>query len=133
MTEMTLKIAIPTQMILEKTGVTRIVIVTTDGCWGILPRRLDFTACLVPGIFLFETEADGERCAAIDEGIITKTGADVYVAVRNAVVAKELGTLKKIVHDTFMVQSEQDKKIRTMLTKLESDFMKHVLEFRHHG
>ena len=47
---MRLKVILPHQLFLEQTGVKRIVLDTTSGSLGILPRRLDCVATLVPGI-----------------------------------------------------------------------------------
>ncbi len=130
---MNLKISIPTAVILEKTGVVRLVAETINGSLGILPLRLDCVACLIPGILLFETQDEGERFVAVDEGLLTKTGPDVNVSVKNAVIAHELGTVKQIVREQFLVRSEQEIKIRTMLAKLESDFIRNLMEFTRHG
>jgi len=130
---MKLKISIPTEVILDKTGVVRMVVETASGSLGILPLRLDCIACLVPGVLLFETKDEGERFIAVDEGILVKTGSDVNVSVKYAVIAKELGTIEKIVKEQFLMQSEQEKKIRSMLAKLESDFIKNLMEFSRHG
>jgi F-type H+-transporting ATPase subunit epsilon len=130
---MNLKISIPSEVILEKTGVIRIVAESPNGFFGLLPLRLDCTACLVPGVLLFETEKEGERFVAVDEGLLVKVGPDVHVSVRNAVIANELGTIKKIIQDRILAQSEQEKRIRSMLAKLESDFIRNLMEFSRHG
>jgi F-type H+-transporting ATPase subunit epsilon len=130
---MNLKISIPTEVILEKIGVVRMVVETASGSLGILPLRLDCVACLVPGVLLFETKEEGERFIAVDEGILVKTGPDVHVSVQNAVIANELGSIKQIVQEQFLVRSEQEKKIRSMLAKLESDFIRNLMEFSRHG
>lgn len=130
---MNLKISIPSAVILEKTGVTRIVAESPNGFFGLLPARLDCTACLVPGVLFYETEQEGERFIAVDEGLLVKVGPDVHVSVRNAVIANELGTIHQIIQDQILARSEQEKRIRSMLAKLESDFVRHLMEFVHHG
>ena len=129
---MHLKISTPTEMILEKAGVVRLVVETASGSLGILPLRLDCVACLIPGILLFETAAEGELFMAVDKGILVKTGQEVHVSVRNAVIAHELGTLEQIVRSQFLVGSEQEKKIQAMLAKLESDFIRNFMDFCRH-
>ena len=42
---------LPFRVFLEREGVSRIVAETPSGSFGILPRRLDCTATVVPGIF----------------------------------------------------------------------------------
>lgn len=130
---MNLKISIPAEIILEKSGVTRIVAESPSGFFGLLPSRLDCTACLVPGVLLFETPQEGERFIAVDEGLLIKVGPDVHISVRNAVIAGELGSIRQIIHDQIIARSEQEKRMRSMLAKLESDFVRSLMEFSRHG
>ena len=59
-TLMNLKILLPFSIFAEKTDVSRIVAETCKGSFGLLPRRLDCVAALVPGIQIYENEAEGE-------------------------------------------------------------------------
>lgn len=129
MPRMTLQIITPSTVVLEKTNVCRIVAEGQAGSFGILPARLDGVAILVPGMLLFETEGGVEQYAAVDTGVLIKTGLYVHVAARNAVIAKELGTVRQIVTEQFSFLTEEEKKNRTMLAKIERDFMKHLIEF----
>ncbi len=129
---MNLKISTPTELIVEKTGVERMVVETVSGSLGILPLRLDAVACLVPGVLSFETN-EGECFVAVDEGILVKTGSDVNISVKNAVIGQELGTLERIVREQFSVRSEQEKKIRSMLAKLEVEFIRNLMEYSRRG
>ena len=61
---MNLKILLPFQIFAEKTGVSRIVAETSEGSFGILPRRRDCVAALAPGILVYETDAQGESYVA---------------------------------------------------------------------
>src|ERR1700690_1702921 len=99
---MNLKILLPFKMFAEKTGVLRIVAETRAGSFGLLPHRLDCVATLGPGILGFETEADGEVCIAVDEGVLVKTGTDVLVSVRNAIGGTDLGKLREAVEQEFL-------------------------------
>jgi F-type H+-transporting ATPase subunit epsilon len=67
-TLMNLKVLLPFRIFAEKTGVTRIVAETQEGSFGLLPHRLDCVAALVPGILIYENEAEGEVYVAVDEG-----------------------------------------------------------------
>jgi F-type H+-transporting ATPase subunit beta len=81
-TLMNLKVLLPFRIFAEKTGVTRIVAETQEGSFGLLPHRLDCVAALAPGILIYENEAEGEVYVAVDEGVLIKTGLDVFVSVR---------------------------------------------------
>jgi F-type H+-transporting ATPase subunit epsilon len=128
---MNLKILLPFKIFAEKTGVLRIVTGTREGSFGLLPHRLDCAAALAPGILVFETEAEGEVCVAVDEGVLVKTGADVLVSVRNAIGGMELDQLHEAVEREFRNLDEQEKSVRSVLAKLESGFIRRFAAFHH--
>ena len=47
-TLMHLKVLLPFQVFAEKTDVSRLVVETRDGSFGLLPHRLDCVAALTP-------------------------------------------------------------------------------------
>ena len=106
---------------------SRIVAETPSGSFGILPRRLDCTATVVPGIF-YESRDEGERFMAIDEGVLVKTGFDVTLAVRNAIGSAGLGELQQTVEREFLKLDETEKAVRSALAKLESSFVRRFME-----
>ena len=126
---MNLKVLLPFQVFTEKTGVSRIVAETHEGSFGILPHRLDCVAALAPGILIFEAEADGEAYVAVDEGVLVKTGLDVLVSVRNAISGTDLSQLREAVQREFMHLDKQEKEMRSMLGKMESDLMRRMATF----
>jgi F-type H+-transporting ATPase subunit epsilon len=128
---MNLKILLPYKIFAEKTGVSRIVARTSDGSFGLLPHRLDCVAALVPGILIFETEAEGEIYMAVDEGVLVKSGMDVLVSVRNAIGGTDLSKLHEAVGQEFLNLDDQEKKMRSVLAKLESGFIRRFAEFHH--
>ena len=128
---MNLKILLPIKIFAENTGVVRIVAETCAGSFGLLPHRLDCVAALAPGILVFETEAGGEVCMAVDEGVLVKTGADVLVSVRNAIGGTDLGKLRAAVEQEFLNLDEQEKSVRSVLAKLESGFIHRFAAFHH--
>ena len=130
-TDMHLKILLPFGIAADMTDVLRIVAETRSGSFGILPRRRDCVAALAPGILVFETRGDGEGYAAVDEGVLTKTGGLVLVAVRNAVLGKELSDLRRAVEADFLQLNEQERGMRQTLAKIESGFIRRMARFHH--
>lgn len=128
---MNLKILLPFKVFAEKTGVLRIVARTNEGSFGLLPHRLDCVAALVPGILVFETEAEGEVYMAVDEGVLVKSGQDVLVSVRNAIGGTDLSKLHEAIGLEFLNLDDQEKKVRSVLAKLESGFIRRFAEFHH--
>ena len=130
-THMNLKVLLPFGIFAETTGVARIVAETREGAFGLLPHRLDCVAALVPGILMYENNTDGEAYVAIDEGILVKTGLDVLVSVRNAIGGTDLGLLREKVEWEFLNLSEQEQNVRSVMTKMESGFIRRLAEFHH--
>ena len=102
---------------------------TTVGSFGILPQRLDCVAILVAGILIYETADNGEVYLAVDQGVLIKTGFEVLISVRNAVVGNELADLRDTVRRDFLNRDEQELHIRSVLAKLESGFTRRLMEF----
>jgi len=127
---MNLKVLLPFQIFAIKTGVSRIVAETREGSFGLLPHRLDCVAALVPGILIYETEADGEVFVAVDEGVLVKTGADVLVSVRRALGGSDLGQLRKSVEKEFLTLDENEQSVRSVMAKLETGFLRRFATFQ---
>jgi len=128
---MNLKILLPFEIFAAKTEVSRIVAETPDGYFGILPHRLDCVAALAPGILIYESETDGESIVAVDEGIMVKTGPDVWVSVRRAIGGTNLGQLREAVEKEFLALDEHEQSTRTVMAKLETGFLRRFATFQH--
>ena len=128
---MNLKLLLPFQVFADKTGVSRIVAETQEGSFGLLPHRLDCVAALTPGILTYETESDGEVFVAVDEGVLVKTGPDVLVSVRRAIGGTDLGQLHDAVKKEFLTLDEHEQSVRSVMTKLETGFLRRFATFQH--
>ena len=127
-----LKILLPYRVFAEKQSVTRMVVETHNGSFGLLPHRLDCAATLSPGILVYHTPEEGEAYVAVDEGVLVKTGAKVVVSVRNAIGGRDLGKLRVAVENEFLNLDERERSVRCALAKLEVGFLRQFFEF-HHG
>ncbi|MEZ4934311.1 MAG: F0F1 ATP synthase subunit epsilon [Saprospiraceae bacterium] len=121
---------LPFQVFSAIEGVKRIVAETPQGSFGLLPNRLDCTAAIAPGILTYETENEGEIFVAVDEGVLVKTGMDVFVSVRNAIGGADLGKLHKVVQEEFLQTGEAETDLRTTLAKLESNFIRRMAQLK---
>ena len=128
---MNLKVLLPFQIFADETGVSRIVAQSREGSFGLLPHRLDCVAALAPGILIYETEAEGEVYVAVDEGVLVKTGEDVLVSVRNAIGGTDLGLLRQAVEREFLNLNEGEQSVRSVMAKMESDFIRRLAEIHH--
>ena len=128
---MNLKVLLPFQVFAATSGVTRIVAETRAGSLGLLPLRLDCVAALTPGILLYETEADGERYVAVDDGVLVKAGFDVFVSVRNAIAGTDLWRLKATVEAEFLKLDERERDVRAAVAKMESGLIRRMAALYH--
>lgn len=128
---MHLKILLPFQVFADKKGVSRIVAETHAGSFGLLPHRLDCVAALSPGILIYETDTDGEVFVAVDEGVLVKTGLDVLVSVRRAMVGPDLGQLRNAVEQEFLSLDEREQSVRSVMAKLETGLLRRFARFQH--
>ena len=125
---MNLKILLPFRIFNEITDVKSIIVETSEGMYGFLPQRLDCVVALVPGIFMYET--DQIHYVATDEGVMVKAGAEVLVSVNNAIEGSDLQTLKETVQKEFLMLDDEEKSIRSMMAKMESEFVKNIEKFQ---
>ena len=128
---MQLKVLIPSEVFVEKDDVERIVAETREGSFGILPHRLDCVAALAPGILTYQEKSSGPIYLAVDEGVLVKVGAKVLISVRHAVGGTDLGQLQDAVKRQFLTLSEQERKVREALAKMESSFAGRLAELSH--
>jgi F-type H+-transporting ATPase subunit epsilon len=128
---MQLKILLPYKVFACVAGVTRVVVMTPAGSFGLLPHRLDCASVLSPGLLTYATVAAGEIHLAIDAGVLVKMGTDVLVCVRHAIAGADLGGLRRAVEQEFIKLSEEEKSIRATLAQLESGLIRGFVELQH--
>ncbi|MGA7595078.1 MAG: F0F1 ATP synthase subunit epsilon [Gallionella sp.] len=124
-----LKVLLPYQVFAEIDEVSRIIVETPQGSFGLLPHRLDCVAALEPGILTYQTNSEDEVYIAVDAGILVKAGVDVLVSVRNAIGGTDLGKLREAVAREFVNLDENERQMRAVLARLESGFVRHFTEY----
>jgi F-type H+-transporting ATPase subunit epsilon len=117
---MHLKVLLPFGVFAEHADVARIVVETRAGSCGLLPRRLDCVAALVPGILIYQCQAQPEVYVAVDEGVLVKTGQEVLISVRRAMGGTDLGQLRAAMAREFLELDAQERGLRSSLAKIES-------------
>jgi F-type H+-transporting ATPase subunit epsilon len=127
---MRLKVLLPYRVLTDEHGVTRIIVMTRSGAFGLLPHRLDCTAAIVPGILAYRFSTGEPIYLAVDDGVLVKTGSDVVVSVRNAIGGQDLGALRAAVERECLNLDERERNVRTLIARLESDFVRRFLEMQ---
>ena len=88
----------------------------------------DWVAALVPGIVGFTTPAGLEQFVAVDQGVLSKRGAEVLIAARRAVREGDLRRLRQVVDTEFRQLDDQEKAARGALARLEAGMMRRFLQ-----
>ena len=127
---MNLKILLPFKVFATLQNVKQIVAETSGGQYGFLPQRLDCVAALVPGILMYESAEAGIKYIAVDKGILVKEGENITVSVRNAIGGTDLGKLHESVEKEFKELDDNEKNVRAVMTKMESNFMLRLQKFQ---
>ncbi len=127
MNTMTLKVMLPTEFLLEE-PVVKVIAEAENGSFCLLPRHIDFSAALVPGILLF-TDPDGmEQYAALDNSILVKCGGEVLISAFNGVLGEDLTQLRHLVAERFIILDEQQRTARSALARLEAGVVRRFIE-----
>jgi len=129
---MNCKILLPSEVFLNK-EVTKVVAEADNGRFCLLPAHIDFVASLVPGVLIIMSTEGQEEFYAIDQGVLTKMGANVMVSTRNVLRIPDLGQLKEIVEERFKTLDDKEKAARTAAARLEADLVRRFMELRKYG
>jgi F-type H+-transporting ATPase subunit epsilon len=128
---MNLTVLLPFRVFAKLDNVSRIVVETLDGSFGLLPHRLDCAAALIPGILSYTTNVDSTTYLAVDEGTLIKSGDSVFISVGGATTGTNLNELHKAVVREYLTLSTQEREMRSVVAKMESGFIGRLAELRH--
>lgn len=127
---MRLKVLLPTQVLVDE-EVRKIGAEGEDGELTLLPRHIDLTTALSPGVLSFELPGGREEFVAVGEGVLVKCGQEVLVSTRKGVRGSELGKLRERVQEEFTNLDERAETARTSLNKIEATFVHRFIELKH--
>jgi F-type H+-transporting ATPase subunit epsilon len=99
-----------------------------EGSRTYLPRHIDFVTAMVPSVMSWQPVDGEEQFAAVDEGILVKTGDELLVSTVYAVHGPKLGQLRETVEEQFDQRGEREKTARTALAKLEASIVRRFME-----
>jgi len=127
---MKLKVLLPTEVLVDE-EVRKVSVEAADGALTLLPRHIDMTTALVPGVLAFETPDGREEFAAVADGVLAKCEDEVLVSVRKGVRGTELGELRRRVEEEFRKRDEHEESARIALNKIEATFVHRFIELEH--
>jgi F-type H+-transporting ATPase subunit epsilon len=128
---MNLRILLPFKIFARLENVSRIIVETLDGSFGLLPHRLDCVAALVPGILSYSTPDGGTTYLAIDTGLLVKRGDDVSISVRRAIHGAGLNELHQAVVRDYLTLDAQEREMRSVVSEMESGLIGRIAELQH--
>jgi len=124
---MSLKAMLPTEVLLEE-SVVKVIAEAENSSFCLLPRHIDFTAALAPGILLL-TGSDGEeQYAALDNGTLVKCGREVLIFAYNSVRGDNLTLLCHSIAERFITLDEHQHTPRSALARLEAGVVRRFME-----
>ena len=122
---MRVKLILPYMTILDK-EVEKITAPGIEGEFQILPKHIDATWSLKPGILTINT--DEKLYFAINTGVVVKQGDIVYISVFQAIPGDSLKSLSQTVKKSLTDLSDRERKAREVLVKLEAETIKKFTE-----
>ena len=123
---MHLKIFLPTEIFFDREA-TKITAEGDNGMFCLLPNHRDFVTSLVPGIVTVTDTAGTTIHMGVDRGVLVKCMDEVNLAVRNAIIGPDLGTLERTVEEEFNVLDDKERTARSALARLEAGFIRQFL------
>jgi F-type H+-transporting ATPase subunit epsilon len=120
------KLLLPTEVFVNE-EVRKVIAEAENGFFCLLPRHVDFTAALVPGLLIFEKSDGEEEFLGVDEGILVKRGSEVLVSTRNAVRVDDLGDLKQTILEQFRTLDDRERSVRSAVAKLEANLVRRFM------
>ncbi len=121
------------------TDVSQVTAESPDGSFTMLPRHIDMVAPLTQGLVEFVvvephgTKATGvvhevEHVVAVDRGTLVKFGDQIHIATADAIRGDDIIELRRELRHTFAELDERERRSRSVLTRLESDVTRRLME-----
>jgi F-type H+-transporting ATPase subunit epsilon len=126
---MRLRVVTPVGVVVDEV-VTKVVAEAPNGSFGLLPRHIDFTSELTPGIVTYQTPDGVERFLGINEGTLVKCGELVLIATRDAIGGDDLEALETRVKQAFTRIDEHERLARTALARLEAGVVRRFIDLQ---
>jgi F-type H+-transporting ATPase subunit epsilon len=120
------KLLLPTEVFVNE-EVRKVIAEAENGFFCLLPRHVDCTAALFPGLLIFEKSDGEEEFLGVDEGILVKRGSEVLVSTRNAVRVDDLGDLKQTILEQFRTLDDRERSVRSAVAKLEANLVRRFM------
>ncbi len=129
---MQLSVLAPTRVVVNERAL-KVVAEAANGMFCLLPNHVDFTAALVAGILYFDDGEGRQRYVAVDEGILVKRGAEVFVSCYDAIAGADLDELHQLVAARYLELDEDERVGRSALARLEAGALRGLVDLEQRG
>lgn len=129
---MHLTLITPVETVIDE-SIRRLTARGRDGAFGLLPNHVDIAVPLMPGIVAYVDEGEAEHFAAIDMGVLLKTGHALRIVSRRAVRGDDLANLQRMVEEEFLNLSDIERDARLALARLEAGVVRRFLDVEDSG
>ena len=127
---MKVRIATPSEIVVDDDNVVALRAEDESGSFGILPRHAEFLTSLSVSVVSWRLANGRERYCAVRRGILTMQGGDtVTIATREAVPGEDLANLEQIVLTGFMEARESERASRTQSIQLQMKAIRQIMRF----
>lgn len=124
---MILQLQTPQEIWPARPDVRKILVETSRGLLGILPRHQDCLVAVYPGILT--VEAEELEHLAVQRGVLVKRGPLVVLSAREF-VSGDLDSLTARVRSQMERRQQSEASTRATRAQLESSFVRRFLELR---
>lgn len=125
---MRLTVNVPTEVVVD-TSAVHVAAEGPEGHFVLLPRHIDFVSLIVPGILTYRAlDEPRERYLGVDEGVLVKCGAEVRLALRDAVAGDDLQDLRRLVERRYIELDEEVRLARSALARLEAGAVRRFIK-----
>lgn len=125
-----LEVLTPARVVVDERA-SRVSAEAGNGSFTLLPRHIDFTASIVPGLLTYMVD-DEEHLLAVDTGVLVKRGRSVRVATGAAIQGDNVLSLQRQLRASHKDMTESEQRTRAVLAHLETDAFRRLLELEDH-
>lgn len=126
---MKLNVILPAKTLFSK-EITKLIAEGVNGSFCLLPRHIDFVSALKESILTYQLLNGEEEYLAHTSAILVKCKENVYIATKYVLESNSLGDLQRSISEKFQNIEAEEKKTKTFLTQMETEFVERFLEIK---
>lgn len=126
---MHLQVLLPTDVLVD-VQTPKVVAEAENGSFCLLPRHANFVTSLAAGILTYTSSQDTDHNIGVAEGVLVKSGGNVFVSVEYGVRGDTPGELRDNLRRYFETINERERQALSAVARLEADFVRRFLDLK---